>query len=349
MFEVFTKLADWITYDVAGLAVDNRWAQVLHFFVEDTIKIYVLVTVMIFFIGIFRAGVNSDLIRSYLSGKKRLAGYILASGFGAVTPFCSCSSIPLFLGFTSARIPLGITMAFLITSPMINEVAIILMGGLLGWRFLILYVLLGMGAGILGGAFLDRIGAEQYLMPIGQKALKRGDTAGDAAQVAEAAEAGKAVVSGVASDAGKAIPRRIRISFRERLDFAFGETIVILKRIWFWILVGVGAGAVIHGFVPEEFISDNLGAGQWWSVPAAVLLGIPLYGGASATVPVVSSLIVKGLPVGTATVFMMSVVAVSFPEFIMLKQVMKGRLLVIFFAMLLVFFTLAGWILNLAL
>ena len=337
MFEVFTKLADWITYDIAGLAVDNRWTQVLHFFVEDTVKIYVLVTVMIFFIGIFRAGVNSELIRAYLSGKKRLAGYILASGFGAVTPFCSCSSIPLFLGFTSARIPLGITMAFLITSPMINEVAIVLMGGLLGWRFLILYVLLGMGAGILGGAFLDRIGAEKYLMPIGQKALKMGGTAGEAAQATDA------------TGAEKATPRRIRISFREKLDFAFGETIVILKRIWFWILVGVGAGAVIHGFVPEEFISENLGAGQWWSVPAAVLLGIPLYGGASATVPVVGSLIAKGLPVGTATVFMMSVVAVSFPEFIMLKQVMKGRLLVIFFAMLLVFFTLAGWILNLAL
>lgn len=358
MFDVFTKLADWITYDVTGLARDVRWAQVLHFFVEDTVKIYVLVTVMIFFIGIFRAGVNSDLIRSYLSGKKRLAGYILASGFGAVTPFCSCSSIPLFLGFTSARIPLGITMAFLITSPMINEVAIVLMGGLLGWRFLILYVLLGMGAGILGGAFLDRIGAEKYLMPIGQRALKMSGTVGEVTQAAEATGATdaaetthfvQAAQTTEATGAGKATPRRLRISFRERLDFAFEETIVILKRIWFWILVGVGAGAVIHGFVPEEFISENLGAGQWWSVPAAVLLGIPLYGGASATVPVVGSLIAKGLPVGTATVFMMSVVAVSFPEFIMLKQVMKGRLLVIFFAMLLVFFTLAGWILNLAL
>ncbi len=327
MLKIFTILADWITYSVAGLASENRWASVLHFFVEDTAKIYVLVTVMIFLIAVFRAGVDSELIRAYLSGKKRLAGYFMASVFGAVTPFCSCSSIPLFLGFTSARIPLGITMAFLITSPMINEVAIVLMGGLLGWRFLVLYVVLGMGAGILGGAFLDRIGAEKYLMPIGQSVLKNSPIVGDASTSAQ----------------------RPRIGFRERLDFAWGETTTILKRIWFWVLVGVGMGALIHGLVPEGFITEHLGAGQWWSVPAAVLLGIPLYGGASATVPVVGSLIAKGLPVGTATVFMMSVVAVSFPEFVMLKQVMKTRLLVIFFAMLLVFFTLAGWILNLAL
>lgn len=320
-------MADWVTFSVAGLAAEDRWASVLHFFVEDTVKIYVLVTVMIFFIAVFRAGVDSELIREYLSGKKRLAGYFMASAFGAVTPFCSCSSIPLFLGFTSARIPLGITMAFLITSPMINEVAIVLMGGLLGWRFLVLYVVLGMGAGILGGAFLDRIGAEKYLMPIGQSVLKNAPIGGDASAAA----------------------RRPRIGFRERLVFAWEETTTILKRIWFWVLVGVGIGALIHGLVPESFITEHLGSGQWWSVPAAVLLGIPLYGGASATVPVVGSLIAKGLPVGTATVFMMSVVAVSFPEFVMLKQVMKTRLLVIFFAMLAVFFILAGWILNLAL
>lgn len=328
--QIFTILADWVTFNVAGLAEGNRWAHVLHFFVEDTVKIYVLVTVMIFLIGIFRAGVDSELIREYLSGKKRVAGYFMASAFGAVTPFCSCSSIPLFLGFTSARIPLGITMAFLITSPMINEVAIVLMGSLLGWRFLVLYVALGMGAGVLGGAFLDRIGAEKYLMPIGQSVLKAGE-----------ADTG--------DESDKAEHKRPRIGFKERIDFAWGETTTILKRIWFWVLIGVGVGALIHGLVPEEFIATHLGEGTWWSVPAAVLLGIPLYGGASATVPIVGSLIAKGLPVGTAAVFMMSVVAVSFPEFVMLKQVMKTRLLIIFFAMLLVFFTLAGWILNLAL
>ena len=326
MFIIFTRLADWVTYSLAGMSEGGRWAAVLHFFVEDTTKIFALVTVMIFVIAVLRAGLDSERIRDYLSGRRRFLGYIMASAFGAVTPFCSCSSIPIFLGFTSARIPLGITMAFLITSPMINEVAIVLMGGMLGWKFLSIYVLFGIGAGVLGGAFLDRIGAEKYLMPVGRTVLDGADAPKDKEEI-----------------------YRPRIAFRERLIFASGETGTILKRIWIWVFVGVGIGAFIHGLVPESFISENLGEGQWWSVPLAVLLGIPMYGGASATVPVIGSLISKGLPVGTATVFMMSVVAVSFPEFVMLKQVMKVRLLVIFFSMLLVFFTLAGWILNWAL
>lgn len=343
MLKVFTLLADWLTYEVAGLTPQGHWAEAMHFFVEDVSKILVLVTVLIFVIGVLRAGVDSERIRNYLSGKRRGLGYAMASGFGAVTPFCSCSSIPLFLGFTAARIPLGITMAFLITSPMINEVAIVLMGGLLGWRFLIVYVAIGLGAGILGGAFLDRIGAERYLMPVGQAVMKNAaEGKGDAAASEESASCG------CTSDTCQTVSsKRPAIDFRSRLDFAAGETKSILKKIWVWVLVGVGLGAAIHGFVPESLISENLGRGTWWSVPAAVLLGIPLYGGASATVPVVGSLIAKGLPVGTATVFMMSVVAVSFPEFVMLKQVMKPKLLLIFFTMLLVFFTLAGWILNL--
>lgn len=329
MFRIFTLLADWVTWSLAGLDPESPWADVLHFFVEDITKIFALVTVMIFVIGVLRAGLDSDRIRNYLSGRRRFIGYILASVFGAVTPFCSCSSIPLFLGFTSARIPLGITMAFLITSPMINEVAIVLMGGMLGWKFLILYVLIGLSAGIIGGAFLDRIGAEKFLMPVGRTVM---ESAGKLTDEAD----GKTVVHS-------------KIPFRDRLAFGAEETRTILRRIWIWVFVGVGAGAFIHGLVPEAFIAEHLGAGQWWSVPLAVLLGIPMYGGASATVPIIGSLISKGLPVGTATVFMMSVVAVSFPEFVMLKQVMKTRLLVIFFSMLLVFFTLAGWILNLAL
>ena len=350
MFRIFTMLADWITYSIAGMDPDSRWSGVLHFFIEDITKIFALVTVMIFIIAVLRAGLDSGRIRDYLSGRRRFAGYAMASAFGAVTPFCSCSSIPLFLGFTSARIPLGITMAFLITSPMINEVAIILMGGMLGWRFLAVYVTIGIAAGILGGAFLDRIGAEKYLMPVGRTVLenaRREKETGD-----DPGDSGTACCGGTEKEEASASPPasvtgRPGITFRERLDFAFGETAAILKRIWIWVFVGVGAGAFIHGLVPEAFIADNLGSGQWWSVPLAVLLGIPMYGGASATVPVIGSLISKGLPVGTATVFMMSVVAVSFPEFVMLKQVMRSRLLLIFFAMLLVFFTTAGWVLNL--
>ena len=324
----FADFADFVTYRLAGLEDGSRWAPVLHFFVEDIVKIFALVTVMIFLIGVGRAGVDSERVRAFLSGRRRSVGYVLATVFGAVTPFCSCSSVPLFLGFTSARIPLGITMAFLITSPMINEVAVVLMGGLLGWKFLVLYVGIGMGAGVIGGAFLDRIGAERYLMPIGKSVL---------------------VNAATSKVSGETALSRRRIGMGDRLSFARDETRAILKRIWPWVFIGVGIGAFIHGFVPEDFIAERLGTGRWWSVPAAVVLGIPLYGGASASVPVVGSLIAKGLPVGTATVFMMSVVAVSFPEFVMLKQVMKPRLLLIFFGMLALFFTLAGWILNAAL
>jgi uncharacterized membrane protein YraQ (UPF0718 family) len=228
MLKVFTLLADWLTYEVAGLAPLGRWADAMHFFVEDVSKILVLVTVLIFVIGVLRAGVDSERIRDFLSGKRRGLGYAMASGFGAVTPFCSCSSIPLFLGFTAARIPLGITMAFLITSPMINEVAIVLMGGLLGWRFLAVYVAIGLGAGMLGGAFLDRIGAERYLMPVGQAVMKNaGEGKGAIPASGESdTEESKSETSQTVSS------RRSSIDFRSRLDFAAGETKSILKKIW---------------------------------------------------------------------------------------------------------------------
>ena len=320
MLKIFTILADWLVYSLIGLDRSTKFAGSLHFFIEDVTKIYVLLIVMIYLIALLRAGVDIERVRHFLMGKTRAAGYGLASLFGAVTPFCSCSSIPLFLGFTSARIPLGITMAFLITSPMINEVAVVLLGSILGMRFMVLYVITGMIAGILGGFFIDLIKAERYLTPIGQQA------------------------SGMQMEEDY---QKSRLNLKMRHDFARSELKEIFSRVWKWVLVGVGLGAALHGFVPEELITGALGDGQWWSVPAAVVLGIPLYANASGIIPVVESLLAKGLPVGTAMAFMMSVVAASFPEFMMLKQVMKPRLLVIFFLLLLFFFTIAGWVFNL--
>ncbi len=319
MLKIFTLLADWLIYSLMGLDRTTRIAGSLHFFVEDVTKIYALLVIMIYLIALFRAGVDTERVRHFLMGKTRAAGYGLASLFGAVTPFCSCSSIPLFLGFTSARIPLGITMAFLITSPMINEVAVVLLGSILGIRFMILYVLTGMIAGILGGFFMDAIKAERFLTPIGQQAASM--------------------------QTGDDYEKR-KLTLKDRHDFARYELKEIFGRVWKWVLVGVGLGAALHGFVPQEFISNSLGDGQWWTVPAAVVLGIPLYANASGIIPVAESLLAKGLPIGTAMAFMMSVVAASFPEFMMLKQVMKPRLLVIFFLVLLFFFTMAGWIFN---
>lgn len=321
MLSIFTKLADLIIYQVFGMPKNSHLAGSLHFFIEDTTKIFALLIVMIYVIAWARAALNVERVRDYLSGRHRVIGYVAAASFGAVTPFCSCSSIPLFLGFTQARIPIGITMAFLITSPIINEVAIILLGSLLGIKFTVCYVAVGILAGVVGGAFIDLIKAEKHLTPLAESAC---GTDQNAEQTTE----------------------RTRMSLRDRHAFAADELKTIFGRVWKWVLIGVGLGAALHGFVPESFVLEHLGAGQWWTVPSATLLGIPLYSNASGVIPVAESLLKKGLPVGTTLAFMMSTVAASFPEFMMLKQVMKPTLLLIFFLLLLTMFTLVGWTFN---
>jgi len=321
MFKLFTLLADLVVYTWLKFPEGSRWAGSLHFFIEDVTKIFFLLLIMIYVIGLLRASLNTERIRVFLQGKNRFFGYFLGAGFGAITPFCSCSSIPLFLGFTQARIPIGITMSFLITSPIINEVAVVLLGGLLGIKFMIIYVVVGILAGVFGGIFIDAIKAERYLTSFAEK-VHEGSV--------ELQEFEKQ-----------------KMTFIERHQFAKTELKTILSRVWKWVFIGVGLGALLHGFVPEEFITNNLGSGQWWSVPGAVLLGIPLYSNASGMIPIAESLLTKGLPVGTTLAFMMSTVAASFPEFVILKQVMKPRLLLIFFVMLLIMFTFVGLILNL--
>ncbi|WP_417505141.1 permease [Marinomonas gallaica] len=323
MFEVFTQFADWLAYDLLSLSPDSKFGDAVHFFIEDVSKIYVLLVVMIYVIALLRASLNVEQVRNYLAGKNKGVGYILGSGFGAITPFCSCSSIPVFLGFTSAGIPVGITMSFLLTSPLINEVAILLLMSLLGWKFTLLYVVVGMTVGIIGGAFLDAIKAERWLQSFAKKALEAGQNA-----------------------PLQTTQEKKKLSFTERHCFAKDETLEIFGRVWKWVIIGVGLGAALHGFVPDGWIERYLGDGQWWSVPAAVLLGIPLYSNATGVIPVMESLIVNGLPIGTTLAFCMSTVAASFPEFILLKQVMQWRLLATVFAMLLLSFTLVGWLFN---
>lgn len=328
MLIIFKMFADLIVYRFMGLSSGTRLAESIHFFIEDVSKIYVLLIVMIYFISILRAGLNTDKIKNYLERRGRWAGYFIASGFGAVTPFCSCSSIPLFLGFTSAGIPLGITMAFLITSPLINEVAIILLGSMLGIKFMVIYVVIGISSGIIGGFIIDLLKAERYMTDIGKQA-----------HILATSKDGQTSQAGFIEKIG---------GLKFRHNFAVNELKAIFSRVWIWVIVGVGLGAAMHGFIPDNWVLDHLGSGQWWSVPGAVLLGIPLYANAGGVIPVVETLINKGLPVGTAMAFMMSVVAASFPEFMMLKQVMKPGLLLMFFLILLVFFTISGWILNFA-
>ncbi len=322
MLTIFTTLADWLAFTLLGLAPDSRLGGAVHFFIEDTTKIFALLVVMIYFIALVRASLDIAQVRNYLAGKNRFIGYFMGSIFGALTPFCSCSSIPVFLGFTSGGIPVGITMSFLLTSPLINEVAVLLLLSLVGWKITLVYVLVGMAVGITGGIFLDLIHAEQLLQPFALKAY----------------QSAKPTVIGNASGP--------TLSFRDRHAFARQELLDILSRVWKWVFIGVGLGAALHGFVPVSWIQANLGSGQWWSVPLAVLIGIPLYSNATGVIPVMESLIAKGLPVGTTLALCMSTVAASFPEFILLKQVMTWRLLSIILALLLASFTVVGWTLN---
>jgi len=324
MLEAFTHLADWLTYNVLGLASETKLADAVHFFIEDTSKIFALLAAMIFVIGFLRAGLDANRIRSFLSGKSRFVCYFLAATLGAVTPFCSCSSIPLFLGFTAARIPLGITMAFLITSPSVNEAAVAMFAGSLGCGLTSLYVGLGLLSGIVGGMFFDAIRAERFLIALEPLSAPCKCSCG-----------------------GKGCAMSARLTFRERLSFAIGETRDIFRRIWLWVLVGIALGAGLHGFVPDGFIAAHLGNGQWWTVPLAVVIGIPTYANVTSVIPITGELINKGLPVGTAFAFMLSTAAASVPEFIMLKKVMTGKLLALFAAYLFAYFVICGWTLNL--
>lgn len=327
MFQIFTDFATWLVYGVFGLEAGSALGGAVHFFVEDVSKIFVLLVVMIYLIALLRASLDVERVRDYLAGKNKGLGYLLGSIFGAITPFCSCSSIPVFLGFTSAGIPLGITMAFLITSPLINEVAVLLLISLLGWKFTLLYVAVGMTVGMLGGLLLDAIKAERWLQSFAAEALVRGR------QMAASNEV--------------STTERV-LSLSERHEFAKAEALEIFGRVWKWVIIGVGLGAALHGFVPEGWVETHLGQGQWWSVPAAVLVGIPLYSNATGIIPVMESLLANGLPIGTTLAFCMSTVAASFPEFILLKQVMQWRLLAVLLVVLLTAFTLVGWIFNFA-
>ncbi len=315
--------SQWVTYSLFGLAKGTHAADALEFFLYDTAKILLLLVAMVYAIAWVRISLSVEKVRDFLTGKKRVIGYLMGSGFGAITPFCSCSSIPLFMGFTAARIPLGITMAFLITSPLINEVAIVILWGLLGWKFTVVYVAVGMFAGIVGGFFMDRMKAERWLQPF----LLQNANMPVQQVVTEGAPAPKHTVA-------------------QRHAFAFAETRDIFKRVWVWVIIGVAVGAALHGYVPQEWITGTLGQGQWWSVPLAVSVGIPLYTNVTGIIPVMESLLMKGLPLGTTLALCMSTIAVSLPEILMLKQVMRWQLLALFVAMMLVIFTLVGWFFN---
>lgn len=322
-YGIYSQMENWANVfvgEVLGVALTTNTGKALSFFLYDVVKILLLLVMMIYVLGWLRAGLNVERIRGILSKMPRLFGYTLGSIFGAITPFCSCSSIPLFLGFTSAGIPLGVTLSFLFTSPMINEVAVVVLWGLLGPKLTLIYIAVGILAGILGGIFMDAVRADRYLADFLKQSIQHN----------------------LVQQATRTRP----LTFADRHVFAVSETKEIFRRVAKWVVVGVGVGAMIHGFVPEDWIAHYLGSGQWWTVPTAVVLGMPLYTNVTGIIPVMESLLLKGLPVGTTFAFAMASVAASLPEFLMLRQVMKPRLLLLFFGYLAVIFVLVGYLLN---
>jgi uncharacterized membrane protein YraQ (UPF0718 family) len=317
MFDVFTRLADWTAYRLLGLDPGSKLADAVHFFVEDTTKIFALLTVIVFVMGLFRTLLSPEKVRGYIEGKSRGVGYLLAVVLGAVTPFCSCSSVPLFIGFLEGGIPVGVTMAFLITSPLVNEVAVVILASIVGWKLTAVYVATGMGVGIVGGVLIDRLRMERYVEDYVWKIRM-----GALAQVA------------------------VDTSLAGRVRYAWGEVTGIVGRIWLYVIVGIGIGAALHGYVPQELFARYAAADNPFAVPAAVLMGLPLYSNATGVIPVAEALLAKAVPVGTVIAFMMSVVAISPPEFIMLRKVLKVPMLAFFGGFLTVAFVLVGYLLN---
>jgi len=312
---VLLKFADWLVYRALGLSPDGRFGAAVHFFVYDSVKILLLLFVLIFVIGVIRTFLPQQKIKLWM-GKRGVAGHFYASLFGAVTPFCSCSSIPIFLGFLEAGIPLGVTFSFLITSPLINEYLVILMLGFFGWKITALYVLSGMAIGITSGFILGRMNLERYL--VADLIVKKENINKE-----ESSQ-----------------------TFAGRLKFGWGEAVSITRKIWLWVLIGVGVGAAIHNYVPQEAIQGVIHRAGIFSVPIAVIIGVPMYGSCAAIVPVAVVLFQKGIPLGTALAFMMAITALSLPEAIMLRRAMRLNLIAIFFGVTTCAIILIGYLFN---
>jgi len=317
MLEIFTTFASAITYDLLQIAPETHLAEAVHFFIEDTTKIFFLLTVLMLIVGFLRSWISPEKVRHWLDGKPKIIAYLLAVILGAVTPFCSCSSIPLFIAFLSSGIPLGVTMAFLITSPMVNEVAAILFGEAIGWDFTLAYVAVGMVTGMVGGALIDFLKLEKWVEPF--------------------------VFTVKKSESDLIEPK---LTMKKRLSHAWDETADILKSVWVYVLIGVGLGAGIHGFVPQEWFIEHANVDNLFAVPLAVLVAIPLYSNVTGVVPVAEVLIAKGLPVGTTLAFIMSTVAISLPELVILRKVLKVKMLAFFVGYLALAFIIVGYGFN---
>ena len=293
-------IADWLTYTVFNIGEKIVLAEAVNFFIYDTIKIFILIAVIIFAVSLIRSFLPPEKIRYTLSRKNKYVGNVLAALLGILTPFCSCSAIPLFLGFVQAGVPLGTTFSFLVASPMINEVALVLLLGMFGWKVALIYVASGLAIAILSGIIIGKMNVHSLIEPF------------------------------VFENMSKASDSSIVLKWPERFAYARDYTWNIIKSIWLYVIIGIGFGAWIHGYVPMDFLAQYAGVDKWYAVPLAIFIGLPLYSNAAGVIPLVSALTEKGLAIGTTLAFMMAVTALSLPEFMILKKVMKIKLIVIY-------------------
>ena len=317
--------ADWLVYGVFGLDSATKIGQAINFFFYASLKILILLFLISAVMGVINAYFPIDRLRNFLQSHKLYGlDYLLASLFGAITPFCSCSSIPLFIGFVKGGIPLGVTFSFLITSPLVNEVAVAMFLGTFGVKVTAIYVLSGILLGTIGGIILGRFRLERFLSP----------------WVIQIQQQSMAETQAWIAD---------NTSFWKRLPDILKDSWSIVKGVILYVLIGIAIGAGIHGFVPEGFFSGALGSGQWWTVPLAVVLAVPMYSNAAGIIPLIEAFVQKGVALGTAISFMMAVVGLSLPEATMLKKVMTWKLIGIFFGTVTLFIILSGWVFNIVL
>ncbi len=307
--------SDLLAFHLFKLVPGTRLGEAIHFFIYDTLKIFLLLSTIIFVVAVIRSYFPPEKTRRILSQKRQYLGNVLAALLGIVTPFCSCSAVPLFIGFVESGVPLGVTFSFLVSSPMVNEVALILLWGLFGWKIALLYIGTGVTVAILSGIVIGQLRMEKYVQDyvyetkVGEMSL--------AAQ-----------------------------TFKEKLRYAREYTVDLLKKIWPYVLVGIGIGGFIHGYAPADFLVRYAGKGNPFAVPLAVLIGVPLYSNAAGVIPIVQALMEKGLPMGTVLAFMMAVTALSFPEAVILKNVLKMRLLLTFFGIVAAAIVVVGYLFN---
>lgn len=309
---------DWLVYDIFKMRQGSLFSVALNFFLYDTIKIFILLTVIIFVVAVIRTFFSPEKTKAILSHKQGYWGNVFAALLGIVTPFCSCSAVPLFLGFLEAGVPLGVTFSFLVASPMINEVALIMLWGLFGWKMSLIYIGSGLLIAIFSGLVIGKLRVEELVEHFDRK---------------------KQTCCAQPAD----------MTSNDRIAYAKSYTGDILKSIWPFVIIGIGLGAWIHGYVPADFLAKYAGEGNWFAVPLATLIGIPLYSNAAGVIPLVSALTEKGVAMGTALSFMMAVTALSLPEFIILRKAMKLKLLIIFASVVGVWIVITGYLFNLIL